>query len=101
MKTPFIGALLATALLVICLPAAADDIDLFVGTPPTSSTENPNVLILFDNSSNWSAANQHWPDYGSQGEAEMASLQAVINSLAASGVNANINVGIMFYPATE
>ena len=47
-----IGALVALAL---PLPSLAEDIDLFVGVPPTDD-EKPNVLIILDNTANWNTA---------------------------------------------
>ena len=54
MKNPLIGALLATVLLLFNQPTTAEDIDLFVGVqaPPG---ELPNVLIVLDNTGNWSS----------------------------------------------
>ena len=54
-------------------PALAEDIDLFVGTS-TSASSNPNVLIVIDNSSNWSAANQGWAGGIKQGQAELRAV---------------------------
>ncbi|HWI14442.1 MAG TPA: hypothetical protein VNT02_09315, partial [Burkholderiales bacterium] len=42
--------------------AAAEDIDLFVGSSSSTAATRPNVLVIIDNSANWSAANQHWPN---------------------------------------
>ena len=36
-------------------PAAAEDIDLFT-QPPSATSGTPNVLILLDNTANWSTA---------------------------------------------
>jgi hypothetical protein len=40
--------------------AAAEDIDLFVGAATSATAMRPNVLVIIDNSSNWSSASQHW-----------------------------------------
>ncbi|WP_295383970.1 pilus assembly protein [uncultured Thiodictyon sp.] len=96
MKTNVIRYVLATCLLLATLPATAEDIDLFLAAPSSSSQEYPNVLILIDNTSNWAAADQKWPDYPTQGEAELAALATVVNSLASSDVDAPINIGVMF-----
>ena len=42
---------------ILCGPAAglADDTDLFLTDPGGTSASVPNVLIVLDNSSNWSA----------------------------------------------
>ena len=48
-----LGHLIGAAALVLCQPAAAEDIDLFVQPTPTSA-DAPNVLIILDNTANWS-----------------------------------------------
>ncbi|HWI38307.1 MAG TPA: PilC/PilY family type IV pilus protein, partial [Burkholderiales bacterium] len=70
-------------------PALAEDIDLFVGTS-TSASSNPNVLIVIDNSSNWSAANQGWAGGIKQGQAELRAVYNLVNQ-----VSDNINLGLM------
>lgn len=102
-------------ILSICLGVAglapvahAEDIDIFIGES-SGGNDNPNVLIVLDNSSNWSAANQGWPtdaappvacgnDCNKQGYYELKSLRKVINSLptGASGVG-QVNVGLMMF----
>jgi type IV pilus assembly protein PilY1 len=47
-----LGHLLGAAALVLCQPANAEDIDLFV-QPAAAAGEVPNVLILLDNTANW------------------------------------------------
>jgi type IV pilus assembly protein PilY1 len=74
--------------------AAAEDIDLFVGSATTATAQRPNVLIILDNSSNWSAASQHWVGGVKQGESELRSLRNVV-----AAASSNINLGIMM--ATE
>lgn len=86
----------------------ADDIDLFVGSS-AGAADNPNILILLDNSSNWAAANQGWPtdtnppvacgnDCNKQGYYELKALRTVLNTLPtdASG-NIELNVGLMLF----
>lgn len=70
--------------------ARADDIDLYVGGAQVTGV-TPNVLLILDNSSNWAAASQHWPDGGKQGKSELESLVEVIETLKGQ----NINVGLM------
>ena len=48
-------AFVATALLTLQLPAAAEDIDLFAPLPRDASGR-PNVLIILDNTGNWNTA---------------------------------------------
>jgi type IV pilus assembly protein PilY1 len=47
--------MVALLALAIPLPSLAEDIDLFVGTPPPDN-EKPNVLIILDNTANWNTA---------------------------------------------
>ena len=84
-------ALAATACLVP--PVLAEDLDLFTQPPPTSSADAPNILIIIDNSANWSAANQGWL-LEKQGESE---LKALANVVASSAVGINVNIGLMMF----
>src|SRR5690348_4804350 len=80
-----IGAALAPA-------AFADDIDIFTGASGGTG-DAPNVILLIDNSDNWSRASQHWPDNGgNQGQAELAAITQVLTYLTQQ--NQNINVGV-------
>ena len=54
MKNLTFKSLLVIGLLLFQVPALAEDIDLFVGAPPAAS-DVPNVLIIMDNTANWSA----------------------------------------------
>lgn len=88
----------------------AEDIDLYDVASGTLS--NPNILIILDNSSNWSANNQGWPTdtappvacgsaCSKQGYYELKALRTLIGGLAnnygdASG-NVPINVGLMMF----
>lgn len=88
----------------------AEDIDLYASSSGAQS--NPNILIILDNSSNWSANNQGWPtdtappvacgnDCNKQGYYELKALRTLINGLAsnygdASG-NVPINVGLVLF----
>jgi len=65
--------------------AYAEDIDLFLGTPP-GTTEKPNVLIILDNTGNWSAPFIN----------EKAALVSVFNSLPAN----KFRVGLMMFTET-
>ena len=88
------------ALLVAALAAPtglvhAEDIDLFVGTAATST--NPNVLIVIDNSANWSAANQGWVGAGGespfkQGQSELRAVRTVVQES-----DATVNIGLMLF----
>jgi type IV pilus assembly protein PilY1 len=79
-----IGATLALA----SARAPAEDIDIFVGSSGGSAAA-PNVMILIDNSPNWSRASQQWPDEPTQGQAELLALSSVLNSFTNP-----INVGL-------
>lgn len=70
-------------------PAAAEDIDIFLGSS-SGSLGNPNVLIVLDNTSNWSRQSQKWPGGLTQGQSEVRAIKQVVNSLGA-----DINVGLM------
>ncbi len=78
---------LAIAMLSFTMTAPAEDIDLFMGAVPSTSTEIPNVLIVIDNTSNWSAAFT----------AEMSALAATVNSLDPN----KIRLGFMMYTETN
>jgi Tfp pilus tip-associated adhesin PilY1 len=72
----------------------AEDIDIYAAG--TSVANNPNILIVIDNSANWSSASQHWPGGIKQGESELRAVRTVIGELDSS-----VNVGLMlFTPAT-
>jgi len=71
--------------------AAAEDIDLFVGGGGGAAT-NPNVLIIIDNSANWSSAAQHWPDGRKQGQSELRALKTVVGE-----ATDKINIGMMMF----
>ena len=73
------------ALLLLQGVAQADDIDLFVGTPP-NSTDAPTVLIVLDNTANWNTPFT----------SEIAALSSVISGLQAS----KFRVGLMMYTET-
>lgn len=82
------------SLLLASSVVQAEDIDLFVGSNPPAEADYPNVIILIDNTSNWSANNQGWVG-AVQGRAELDAIVTVINSLAPAGQDAPINLGIM------
>lgn len=86
-----LGLAVATALSVVPPSfVSAEDIDLFVGNGPVA--QNPNVLVILDNTSNWSAANQGWGGGVKQGQSELRTLKKVIGTL-----KDNINVGLMLF----
>lgn len=73
------------ALCVLCVAQTtvhAEDIDLFVGTPPNEA-DAPNVLIVLDNTANWETPFLN----------EKAALVSVINGLQAN----KFRVGLMMF----
>ncbi len=50
-------ACIAAVSLCLALPALAEDIDIY--SAPTGPEDNPNILIIVDNSANWSRKGQH------------------------------------------
>ncbi|WP_371366741.1 pilus assembly protein [Pseudomonas sp. QL9] len=73
------------ALLLLQGTARAEDIDLFVGTPPNSA-DAPNVLIVLDNTGNWTSPFSN----------EQAALASVINALPVD----KFRVGLMMFTET-
>lgn len=83
MKT-YLQALIV-GLLLTPLSGFAEDVDLFVGTP-AATTDAPNVLIILDNTANWSTPFTN----------EIAALNSVVNSLPAN----NFKLGLMMFTET-
>ncbi len=84
----------ALAVLLAAAPLGtltADDINIFAGVG-SASAARPNVLVILDNTSNWSAANQHWPGGIKQGQSELNALSTVVGALSD-----NVNVGLMMF----
>jgi Tfp pilus tip-associated adhesin PilY1 len=91
LKTPLLAASLGLAVLTGAMdPAAAMDTDIFASQ--TAAGSAPNVLIVLDNTANWSRQSQHWPGGGAQGQAEVDAIKQVIQSLPGS-----INIGLLEY----
>src|SRR5688572_20689859 len=78
--------------------AHAEDIDLFVSGATSSIANNPNVLIILDNSANWSSASQHWVSPNpsespfKQGQSELRALRTLIQES-----NDKVNIGLMMF----
>ncbi len=70
----------------------AEDIDLFTSGIGLNQANNPNVLIILDNSANWSSAAQHWPGGVKQGESELSSIRRVVQE-----TTDKINLGLMMF----
>jgi type IV pilus assembly protein PilY1 len=87
MNKQFLKSLLAAVLLVFHLCASADDIDLFVGVPP-SPTDLPNVLIVLDNTANWNTPFDN----------EISALKTVVNGLPVNADgSARFRLGFMLF----
>lgn len=76
----------AMLLVAFTTAAAAEDIDLFMGVTPPADGQIPNVLILIDNTANWSTAFS----------AEMSALAATVAALDPN----KIRLGFMMYTET-
>lgn len=85
MKNNIFKSLLLALVLLVHLPGRAEDIDVFMGSTP-SSTDLPNVLIIMDNTANWNTAFAN----------EKSALVSVFNSLEAG----KFNVGVMLFSET-
>lgn len=72
--------------------ATAEDIDIFTGGS-AGSAANPNILIVIDNTANWSRQSQQWPDGANQGQSEANAVKTVINALGSNGTG--VNIGLM------
>lgn len=96
MKAAFRKTLAVSLMLSIAFPAQivgpalAEDIDIYAAD--TGTATNPNILVVIDNSANWSAANQHWPNNLKQGQSELNSLRTVISELGS-----DVNLGLMMF----
>ena len=88
---PILGAALALALgFAATHRAQAEDLDLFVGAAATA--QNPNVLVIIDNSANWSSASQQWDGGFKQGQSELRALRTVAGELTDK-----VNFGLMMF----
>jgi type IV pilus assembly protein PilY1 len=90
MKLKLLNKIIFGALLTLTSGSAlfAEDIDLYVGGEAATGAET-NVLIVLDNSANWSNASG-WPK--TQGEAELEALSTIIKTLPDT-----INVGVLMH----
>jgi type IV pilus assembly protein PilY1 len=79
-------AILATTMLAVQLPAAAEDIDLFAPLPRDESGR-PNVLIILDNTANWNTAFTN-------------EINALVDTFDGLPLD-EYNVGLMFFGAPE
>ena len=82
-------AVACASLFFTTFQATPEDIDIF-SVDDSSTVNNPNVLIVLDNTSNWSRQSQQWPGGEQQGQSEVDAIKRVMNEL-----DATINVGLM------
>lgn len=87
-----LGAALLAATSLHFPAAQAEDIDLFTN-PGASAATAPNILIILDNSANWSRNDQAWP-IGKQGESELRSLAKLMDD---PNINEGVNIGLMMF----
>lgn len=85
MNNRFLRLLVLVISFYAVIPASAEDTDLFVGIPP-SSTDLPNVLIILDNTGNWTAPFTN----------EIAAFRSAINALPPD----KFRVGLMMFTET-
>lgn len=90
--TRWLAALLLPVLLTVSFHASPEDIDIF-SVDEGTNLNVPNVLIVLDNTSNWSRASQQWPGGEDQGQSEVAAIKQVINELE----DGALNIGLMEY----
>lgn len=83
MKNPFLRRILTAGLLLCSLSVLAEDIDLFVAATPDENAPKPNVLIILDNTANWSTAFEN----------EKKALKTLFDSLPLD----RFNVGLMLF----
>ena len=82
---------LAALMCLVPVNTKAEDIDIFVGSS-AGARSNPKILIVLDNTANWSRASQQWPGGLVQGQAEVRAINSLI-----AGLNEDVNLGVMEY----
>ncbi|KQV49681.1 pilus assembly protein [Massilia sp. Root335] len=95
---------LSASLAGLPIRAAADDIDIFTGASGGSAV-NPRILIVLDNTSNWSRQSQKWPGGLQQGQSEARAISNLLPTLGSTvsmglmefvtGGNANMDGGFI------
>jgi len=78
------AACLGACATLLSFPAGADDIDIFTGASAGTSI-NPRILIVLDNTSNWSRQAQKWPGGLTQGQSEVRAIKSAIATLNEKG----------------
>lgn len=90
MKTRRATAFVIACALAVGSPVRADDTEIFSANP-TAPNVPPNVLIILDNSANWSASFGS----GTKFSSEIATISSVIGTL-----DTKLNVGLMLFGET-
>jgi type IV pilus assembly protein PilY1 len=83
MNNHYFKSVVTAGLLALSMAAPAEDIDLFVNQPPVADGTQPNVLIILDNTANWSTAFEN----------EKAALKSVFDELPVG----KFRVGLMMF----
>lgn len=73
------------------LAVLAEDIDIYATT--LGSAGAPNILLVLDNTSNWSRQSQQWPGGETQGQSEVDAIKTLINKIDFS--TNPMNIGLM------
>lgn len=87
----FFRLLLGAALLLSSMAARAEDIDIFGGNSGGTAAAT-NILLVLDNTANWSANNQGWPGGITQGQAEVVAIKQMVESVKD---NPGVRLGLM------
>jgi type IV pilus assembly protein PilY1 len=88
-KLKSVALALLAVLSMVSMGAYAEDIDIFIGSSAGSS-DNANVLIVLDNTTNWNRQSQHWPGQIPQAQAEINAIKTVVATLTD-----DVNLGLM------
>lgn len=80
-----------TAFLALSAGVQADDTDVFFSSNPNNAGQR-NLLIVLDNTTNWSGNDQGFPSGNKQGQAEVLAIKNAISVLDSS-----TNVGLMMF----
>ena len=81
--------LLCAAAALVPTQSAADDIDIFTGASGGAAAD-AKILIILDNTSNWSRQSQQWPGGLTQGQAEAHAINTILGT-----IGSNVNLGLM------
>jgi type IV pilus assembly protein PilY1 len=110
MKKHFLNCLFVISAIIYSQAALSEDIDLFMGyTPPSTTTDLPNVLLVLDNGANFSAnagsgciidgaANSLGNTTGGM---EQCALYKLISELEVPASGPKLNIGFMLFNANN